>query len=406
MHIAAQGDQPVILAYLKAEGLDVNEKDLKGGAALHWAAYMGNEMAAAVLLSWDVEKDFPDSDGFTPLHSAALAGNSRITRNLLVKGASRQVLDMKGRRPIDIARESKIEQLVEMLKEPSFFAECGIKPPVRPYRRSFTTACLYPLGFPAIVLLTLLFTIQRKFHADLLYPGLVFYLFISLLSFLFFILASCKDPGYLRPQADDTLLSLFQRNEPYMVCPDCVVWRPARSRHCQCCDRCVEKFDHHCPWLSTCIGARNLGVFYVFLVCTELSLAVTAAAGFLALLEGGETLLEMKGLAVKAVGGVLGVTAGLFLMPLSVLCCVQTQNFLANTTTNERFGNKKKPDDDLNASTASMYVDRRSFFRNCLSMCCNAPTGELPRKPAYHPMKEEEMESSRDLDTSNVQITQ
>jgi palmitoyltransferase len=295
-----------------------------------------------------------------------------------------------------------------MLQEPGFFAECSIKPPVRPYRRSLVTACLYPVGFPASVFLSIFFTIQRNSYSDLLYPGLAFYILISLLSFIFFLLAACKDPGYLRSKADDTLLSLFLRYEPYMVCSDCVVWRPARSRHCQCCDRCVEKFDHHCPWLSNCIGARNLGFFYIFIVCTELSLAITATAGFLALLEGGETLLEVRGYVVKIVGGVLGVSAGFFLLPLSALFFVQTQNFLAGTTTNERFSNKKKAaDDELNISTASMLVDRSSRLRNCINMCCNAPTSELPRKSqAYHPMKEEEMESSRDLDTSDVQITQ
>jgi ankyrin repeat protein len=162
VHIAAQGDQPLILAFLQSEGMDINEKDLKGGAALHWAAYMGNEMAASVLLSWDLEKDYPDADGSTPLHLAVIAGNCRITRNLLLKGANRHVLDLKGRRPIDIAKDSKIEQLMEMLQDPGFLAGCSIKPPIRPYQRSLTTAWLYPLGFSAGFVLTVLFTIQRK----------------------------------------------------------------------------------------------------------------------------------------------------------------------------------------------------------------------------------------------------
>jgi len=404
VHIAAQGDQPLILAFLHAEGLDVNEKDLKGGAALHWAAYMGNEMAAAVLLSWDVEKDFPDADGSTPLHLAAIAGNCRIARNLLLKGANRYVLDMKGRRPADIAKDLKLEQLVEMLQEPGFFAECSIKPPVRPYRRSLITACLYPLGFFTGFLLTLLFTIQRNSYSDLLYTGLAFYVLISLLSCVFYLLAACKDPGYLRRNHEDTLLSLFQRYEPYTICPDCVVRRPARSRHCQCCDRCVEKFDHHCPWLSNCVGARNLGLFYLFLACTALSLAVAVAAGFLALVEGKQAVLGVEGVPVKVVGGLLGTCNGLFLLPLSLLCCVQTQNLLCGTTTNERFGSKKQANSDLNSSTASMFIDRRSLLHNCISMCCNAPTTDLPRQAAYQALKEEEMESSQDLDT-DVQIS-
>ena len=53
VHIAAQGDQPISLAYFKSRGLDLNKKDGKGSTPLHWAAYLASENAVNFLSSWD-----------------------------------------------------------------------------------------------------------------------------------------------------------------------------------------------------------------------------------------------------------------------------------------------------------------------------------------------------------------
>lgn len=48
-------------------------------------------------------------------------------------------------------------------------------------------------------------------------------------------------------------------------CLKCSCIKPDRSHHCSVCGHCVLKFDHHCPWVNTCINYRNYKFFILFL---------------------------------------------------------------------------------------------------------------------------------------------
>lgn len=85
-----------------------------------------------------------------------------------------------------------------------------------------------------------------------------------------YYLASTSDPGYL-PIATPTALAPSQEETiaaaPHLYCSTCNIYpRPLRSKHCRTCDRCVERFDHHCPMIANCVGKKNAPYFWGFTV--------------------------------------------------------------------------------------------------------------------------------------------
>lgn len=65
----------------------------------------------------------------------------------------------------------------------------------------------------------------------------------------------------------------MQVAEPLHLCPECYVIKTPRSKHCSVCNKCVERYDHHCPWINNCIGVKNHNLFISFistLVCSIL----------------------------------------------------------------------------------------------------------------------------------------
>ncbi|KAG5510569.1 hypothetical protein JKF63_06866 [Porcisia hertigi] len=54
-------------------------------------------------------------------------------------------------------------------------------------------------------------------------------------------------------------------------CTACHIARPSRSKHCRLCDRCVRRYDHHCPWINNDVAERTMRYFLGFLLCHALS---------------------------------------------------------------------------------------------------------------------------------------
>lgn len=106
---------------------------------------------------------------------------------------------------------------------------------------------------------------------------------------LFFYLCIKTDPGTVTKRKVAAQLHVYSYDKrlfhPGVSCPTCQLLKPARSKHCRVCDRCVQRFDHHCVWVNNCIGAQNTRYFllYLFSLCVM--------AGDVALLTG-EMLLH------------------------------------------------------------------------------------------------------------------
>lgn len=105
--------------------------------------------------------------------------------------------------------------------------------------------------------------------AKMLYPVLL------AITFFFYAFVSAKDCG-IRPSPPSTTASAQERrrsiagDDSKFWCYLCEEVRSRGTKHCFSCRKCVAGFDHHCPFLNTCVGRRNYGCFIAFASSFEL----------------------------------------------------------------------------------------------------------------------------------------
>lgn len=190
------------------------------------------------------------------------------------------------------------------------------------------------------------------------------------------------------------------------MCPDCEVMRTQRSKHCATCNRCVERFDHHCPWINNCVGIHNHNPYLVFILSLILILLLIIISSIVMLSNDcrpDEDPLQAKvncpliefcvgcrNLPLRYIMLTVTVLICMFFGgPAGILVYIHVKNYLAGKTTNERFAraqragsmstdsNRTESQTSINDYNTEVLIERgvprrrrRGYCSNCQQMCC------------------------------------
>ncbi|KAJ3351031.1 Palmitoyltransferase zdhhc17 [Kappamyces sp. JEL0680] len=324
LHLAVHAGHLMMIVYLVSIGVDVDSRDTMNRTPLMWSAYQGNSVEGMQeLIRCGAVLDLVDSTGYTALHWATISQHYEFVKVLIKSGASTTIKDPAGKLPQDWAKERETEHIfISMLKESKYGEDRIGRNPLSKSQTNFALSAIPYFVLPicfltltkfavyiAVPLLVLVLFLVQKYlivgflfaqdgsqlqaspltnaicHATLFYVFVTWYRIFPDTSYLFwqhfvFLVAfvtcvynlyacTTKDPGYLNKSSDKKALTIASLADSGKLtvrdyCTTCAIRRPVRSKHCRVCDRCVAKFDHHCPWTNNCIGVQNHREFILF----------------------------------------------------------------------------------------------------------------------------------------------
>lgn len=250
-----------------------------------------------------------------------------------------------------------IAELQQMLKVPRYIECFMIKTPMVPLKPNHKTQVLF-ISLFLIIYFTQLFVITPNQQTKLFAYSITI---TSLILAVSFIVASVKEPGFLRPGYP--FMDVLSKVHPCEMCPECEVLRTPRSKHCAICNRCVERFDHHCPWINNCVGVNNHNSFLVFIVSLLIILGLIVSSSITMLVDEcypnetpdscplKELCFGCKFIWLRYILLLLTTLICLFFgVPASILCYVHTKNYYHGQTTNERFAKQGRTNSVISES--------------------------------------------------------
>ncbi|XP_022938163.1 protein S-acyltransferase 24-like [Cucurbita moschata] len=360
-HVAAQYGQTAFLYHVVSKwNADPDIPDNDGRSPLHWAAYKGFADCIRLLLFLDAYRGRQDKEGCTPLHWAAIRGNLEACTVLVQAGKKEDlvVTDNTGLTPAQLASDKNHRQVAFFLGNARKLLDkrCDGNTRLGKFSKLGLAPVLWCLIF--LLLVTYIHSVVLASNLPKLTAGLGLLAWMGVLlattGLLMFYRCSSKDPGFIRlnmhdsqSMKDDEPLLKIEVNNPALLagnwsqlCATCKIVRPLRAKHCATCNRCVEQFDHHCPWVSNCIGKKNKWDFFIFLVLEVSAMLITGAVTITRVVTDPSSPSSFGAWINHAVNHHVGAISFLMVdfflfFGVVVLTIVQASQISRNITTNE-----------------------------------------------------------------------
>lgn len=327
LHIAAHFGFTAIAAYLIAKGVDVNLRDKNGMTALMWSSFKSLGLDPTKLLitlgaSMSIQDDVHRN---TPLHWALISRNPTAISILVMRGSPLTIRNSIGCTALNLIHESRSEvwiglNTLKTVDEKMKPKNILLKLNEQTISTTIVTIAFYVIGFVLdshmiyvaklcclIIGYLIMYKLNRTYASVSktlpvsVYFATKFWMYVTwifwilpIISFWcsvgFFVTTSLLwynfmyswngNPGYVPNTKNDQYNAIIELAESSGFgsdgfCSTCLIKKPIRSKHCSICNRCIAKFDHHCPWVNNCIGISNHRHFIGYLI------SLLVACGFI-----------------------------------------------------------------------------------------------------------------------------